>query len=134
MASAAIAAPAIPSNSFQSASKAFKEQTPYSQMGAIAHGAQKTSRLPRQKDLLPAPMHHSCIFYRNAMAYVKLRLRRVHRVAQHPDTGNADLHRVAGNQRTDSGGRSRGGRGSGPRGPHSRNPPGQKPSAREYQP
>jgi hypothetical protein len=41
MASAAISAPPMASSIFQSASKAFNEQTPQSQMRGIAHVARK---------------------------------------------------------------------------------------------
>src|SRR6266478_7027798 len=53
-------------------------------------------------------MPHSCVFYRNLELYVKLRLRGMHRIAQHSDTGNADLNHVAGNERADASRRSSG--------------------------
>ena len=54
------------------------------------------ARRLRRKDTLNPPKPHYCVFYRNRDAYVKLRLRSVHRIAQHANTGNADLHRIAG--------------------------------------
>src|SRR5258708_15257109 len=64
----------------------------------------------------------SSVFYRILEAYVKLRLRSVHRIAQHANTGNTDLDRVAGNERTYPGGRTGGDDVAGHQRHHARGP------------
>src|SRR6267378_6805302 len=109
------------SNSSQSASKAFNERTPYSQIGGIAHGAPKIAS--SQCEGLPALADaHWCVFYRKLEAYAKLRLRRVHRIAQHANTGNTDLDRVSGKERTYPRGRTGGDNVAGHQGHHAGDP------------
>src|SRR6266436_5344699 len=104
MAIAAIAAPPMASTNFQSASNSFNGKTPYSQMGGSAPGWKSRAHAMRRNCFLHPPMPHSCVFYRNHGACVNLRLWRVHRIAQHANTGNADLHGIPRNQRPDPGG------------------------------
>jgi len=48
----------------------------------------------------PAQRPHVCVFYRNTQGDVQLRPRRVHWIAQHANTGNADLDSIAGFERS----------------------------------
>src|SRR5712664_853371 len=78
-------------------------------MRGIAHGAREIA-CTRCGERTPCIRLYptSCVFYRILEGYVKLRLRSVHRIAQHANTGNTDLDRVASNERPDASGRTRG--------------------------
>src|SRR6266699_2729172 len=75
-------------------------------MGGIAQGTRKFACTVWREDSLHPPMPHSWVFYRNREAFAKLRLRGLHRIAQHANTGDADLHCVAGNKWSDASGRA----------------------------
>src|SRR5712671_4993343 len=122
MAKAAIAAPPMRSSNFQSASKSFNEQTPRPQMRGIAQGPRNIACAARRDGYPHSPMPHCWVFYRNPRVYGKLRLRGVHRIAQHANTGNTDLDRVAGNERTYPGWRTGGDNVAGHQGHHAGDP------------
>src|SRR5258708_440962 len=126
MASAAIAAPPRASAIFQSASKAFNKQTPSLKCVGPRMSRGRLHARTAAKGLLHPPMPHLWVFYRNLEVYVKLRLRCVHRIAQHANTRNADLDRVAGNKRTDASGRAGGDDVAGHQRHHAGNPANKK--------
>src|SRR5258708_20800179 len=126
MASAEIAAPPMASAIFQCASKPFNKQTPSLKCVGPRMSRGRLHARTGAKGLLHPPMPHLWVFYRNLEVYVKLRLRCVHRIAQHANTRNADLDRVAGNKRTDASGRAGGDDVAGHQHHHAGNPANKK--------
>src|SRR5271170_5730887 len=95
MATAASAAAAIDSVNFQSASSAFNVRTPFQRKVWLVMCAAQAIAKRREQ---PAASH-TCVFYRTRVREMKLRVAGVHRVAQHANTGNSHLYRVARKQR-----------------------------------
>src|ERR1700739_4024890 len=124
MAIAAIAAPPIASMSFQSDDTVFKETSPWFRVGP----RQSTGRLPTGHYVRRsrAGANPTEAILPNRTGKRLLQRRGVHRIAQHSDSGDADLNDVAGDQRAYAGGRTGSDYVAGIERHHAGNPPHQK--------
>src|ERR1700730_14105149 len=124
MAMAATAAPPIVRRSFQSEDKIFNDTAPWLLCGILCRGAEPS--LKRGDYFAASRSNPHAGNFTQAEGRRLLRRRSMHRITQHADADDADVHDVACNQRPHTSGRAGGDYIAGKERHHAGNPANQK--------